>query len=608
MDPPNRTGAGRDSATEVGRGTLRRVVARLRPYRGRACAVGAVIVASALLNLAPPLFVKRIVDEAIPQRRVGLLLALCGGMVVGPLLAGLLQVGQRYLATAVGEGVMLDLRLELFRHLHRQPLRYFADAPPGEVISHVLNDVQGVGSVVSGTMVRVVESAVVFASPTALVLSLDWRLGLVALGLLPLFVLPTRSVGRRRKLLKRQAQRTLAELTGMLTETLCVSGALLLKIFSAEQHEERRLAAKSTELRELSIRQSLLGRWFQMLLGLFETGGPALVFAAGGLLVMQGHVRLGTVIAFVTVLKRLYGSVSQLAGVHVDVVTSFAYFDRVFGVLDTPPGVAERPGATILRQPRGAVWFRGVSFAYGGTPCLRDVTLSVEPGQTVGIVGPSGAGKSTLAALLPRLADPTAGQVLLDGRDLRDLTLASLRSHIAVVTQDTFLLHATLEENLRYGRPDASFDEIVAAARAAQVHDVIAALPDGYHTVVGERGQRLSGGERQRIALARAILKNPRVLVLDEATSALDAKNEALVQEALGPLLRGRTSFIIAHRLAAVRDADLIVVLDGGRLVEQGTHAELLRGGGLYARLDATQRGEPAPQDGRQPRTTIIAA
>ena len=588
---------GSGDLSSIQRATLRRIVAALRPYRRRAILVVACIVVGAVLNLAPPLFVKRIVDVALPQRRFGLLMMLCGGMVLGPLLAGMLQVGQRYLSATVGEGVMLDFRVALFRHLQRQPLRYFTAAPPGDLISHALNDVQGIGSTISGTLVRVVESAVIFCSSAILVLALEPRLGAVALCLLPLFIIPTRRVGRRRKAIKRLTQRALAELTGILTETLSVSGALLLKVFGGEAREVERVAEKGRQLRDLSIRQTLLGRWFQMVLGLFESAGPALVFAVGGWLIIHAHLKLGTVVAFVTILKRLYGSLSQLAGVHVDVVTSYAYFERVFELLDVVPAIVDRPGARPLPAPRGEIAFRGVSFAHRRAACLEDINLVVAPGQTVGIVGPSGAGKSTLAALVPRLHDPSAGQILIDGHDLRDLQLESLRSHIAVVTQETFLLHATIEENLRYARAGASLDEIAAAARAARLHDVVAALPDGYQTVVGERGQQFSGGERQRMAIARAILKNPRILILDEATSALDARNEALVQEALRPLMRGRTTLVIAHRLSTVCDADLIVVLNGGRIVERGRHHELLARGGLYAGLWMQQTGPQEPGD-----------
>ena len=487
VGPADIAGAGRikpnsSDLSSLQMATLRRIVAALRPYRRRATLVVACIVAGAVLNLAPPLLVKRIVDVALPARRFGLLMILCGGMILGPLLAGTLQVGQRYLSATVGEGVMLDFRVALFRHLQRQPLRYFTDAPPGELISHALNDVQGIGSTISGTLVRMVESAVIFCSSAILVLALDWRLGLVALCLLPLFIIPTRRVGRRRKAIKRLTQRALAELTGILTETLSVSGALLLKVFGGEAREAERVAEKGRQLRELSIRQTLLGRWFQMVLGLFESAGPALVFAVGGWLIMHDHLKLGTVVAFVTILKRLYGSLSQLAGVHVDVVTSYAYFERVFELLDVVPEIVDRRGALPLARPRGEIVFRGVTFAHRRAACLEEIDLVVASGQTVGIVGPSGAGKSTLAALVPRLHDPSAGQILIDGYDLRDLQLDSLRSHIAVVTQETFLLHATIEENLRYGRASASFAEISAAARAARIHDVIASaagrLPD----------------------------------------------------------------------------------------------------------------------------------
>ncbi len=596
VGPADIAGAGRikpnsSDLSSLQMATLRRIVAALRPHRRRATLVVACIVAGAVLNLAPPLLVKRIVDVALPDRRFGLLMILCAGMILGPLLAGTLQVGQRYLSATVGEGVMLDFRVALFRHLQRQPLRYFTDAPPGELISHALNDVQGIGSTISGTLIRMVESAVIFCSSAILVLALDWRLGLVALCLLPLFIIPTRRVGRRRKAIKRLTQRALAELTGILTETLSVSGALLLKVFGGEAREAERVAEKGRQLRELSIRQTLLGRWFQMVLGLFESAGPALVFAVGGWLIMHDHLKLGTIVAFVTILKRLYGSLSQLAGVHVDVVTSYAYFERVFELLDVVPEIVDRRGALPLARPRGEIVFRGVTFAHRRAACLEEIDLVVASGQTVGIVGPSGAGKSTLAALVPRLHDPSAGQILIDGYDLRELQLDSLRSHIAVVTQETFLLHATIEENLRYGRASASFAEISAAARAARIHDVITSLPDAYQTVVGERGQRFSGGERQRMAIARAILKDPRILILDEATSALDAQNEALVQEALRPLMQGRTTLVIAHRLSAICDADLIVVLNGGRIVERGCHQELLARGGLYAGLWMQQLG-----------------
>jgi ATP-binding cassette subfamily B protein len=581
---------------DVDRGTLRRIARHLAPYRGRAFAVAAIILACAVLNLAPQILVKQVLDHALPEKQVDLLLLLCAGMIAGPLVAGALSVAQKYLVESIGERVMVDLRVALYDHMHKQPLGYFSTARPGEVVSHVLNDVQGVGSAISGTLVKVVDNSVQLAATCALLFALDWRLTLVALAILPAFIVPTRRVGAKRKALKRQTQAKVAEMTGILTETLTVSGALLVKVFGAEKSESSRLRGKAEEVMRLSLRQVLVGRWFQMMLGTFENAGPALIWMVGGVLVIDGVASLGTVVAFVTVLKKLYGPASSLAGVHVDMVTSYAYFERIFDVLDEQPSIRDAPDARALAgEVKGELVFDHVTFRYEGradtSEALHDIHVRVPAGAMVAIVGPSGAGKTTLVSLVPRLNDPSEGSVALDGQDLRRVTMASLRAHIGVVTQETFLLNAPIRDNLRYGRPDAPQAEVEAAARAARIHDVIAAMPKGYDTVVGDRGYRLSGGERQRIAIARVLLKDPRILILDEATSALDSQNEALIQEALEPLLVGRTSLVIAHRLSTVRRADLILVMERGRLVEQGTHEALLAKGGLYARLHATQFG-----------------
>lgn len=572
--------------------TLSRIFRCLRPYRRHSLLVLLIIGAGAVLNLSPAVFIKAIIDTAIPARDLDLLLLFTGGMVLGPLVAGLLGVGQRYLATWIGERVMLDLRVATYERLQAQSIAYFVQARPGEAVSRVLNDVQGVGSVLSSTLVNVFQNVIVLVTTAALIFALDWRLALVAVAALPLFITPTRRVGARRKALKRQAQAKTAELTGLLTETLSVSGATLLKLFARERAEVDRFQGEASALMKLTLEQSLVGRWFNLLLQLFEAIGPALVFLVGGWLVIDGQAPLGTVVAFVTLLRRLYPPASSLAGVRVDLLTSYAYFDRVFHLLDLETEIESPKRPVPLPAVRGKVELRDVTFRYGDNVVLDHLSLTIEPGQRVALVGPSGSGKTTLVALLPRLHDPHEGAVLLDGHDVRTLELGALRRSVAVVTQETFLFNASVLENLRLAKPEATREEIEIAAKAAMVHDLIANLPDGYETIVGDRGHRFSGGERQRLAIARALLADPKVLILDEATNALDSESEVVVQAALDRLRVGRTSISIAHRLSSLRGADRILVLDHGHIIEEGTEAELLAKGGLYAVLHEEQYGE----------------
>jgi ATP-binding cassette subfamily B protein len=468
--------------------------------------------------------------------------------------------------------------------------------------------VQGTGSV-PGALAGVVDSIVSFVATAALIVYLDWRLAMIGLALLPIFVLPTRGAGRQRKTLRRAAQARMAELTGILMETLSVSGAHMIRLFGTEAFERERLGAKGDEVIDLSLKQTLAGRRFQLVMGLFEALGPALIFAVGGYFILVGQTRaIGSLVAFVTALKRLYGPATALAGVHVDLVTSYAYFERVFRVLDLEPATAGAPDAIRLPSVSGSIVLDRVSLTFpDGQRGLHDVSMRIEAGQSVALVGRSGSGKTTLAGLIPRLDDPTIGRVLLDGYDLRCLDVKWLRSHIGVVTQETFLFHASILDNLRYGRPNASLAEVEGAARAACIHDMIASLPQGYDTLVGNRGHRLSGGERQRIAIARVMLKDPQILILDEATSSLDSTNEALIQTALETLRRGRTSVIIAHRLSTVRQADQILVLDGGMVVERGTHESLLAEHGRYAVLHAEQFSRRTTDRLIMPASVIVA-
>ncbi|MBI3979632.1 MAG: ABC transporter ATP-binding protein [Chloroflexi bacterium] len=578
---------------------LARVARYFRPHLAPLLLTLACIAATAVLGVVPPLLIRALIDDAIPQGDGGLLNLLVLGMIAVPLVSGLIGVAQNYLNTLVGQRVMLHLRDDLYRHLLGQmSLRFFTQTRTGEIMSRLTSDVAGVQSVVTGTLLGTITNVITLLTTLAVILSLDWRLSLLSIAILPLFIYPTRRVGQIRHRLAVETQKKNADLTSLMQETLNISGFLLVRSFAREVAEFLRFRQKNQELMDLQVRQSLVGRWFFMSLGLFTAAGPALIYWYGGHQAITGALSIGTIVAFVAFLGRLYGPVSALANIHVDVMAGMAYFGRVFQYLDMPPEIAEHPAALVLPPVRGHVRFQAVSFGYvPGRLALDGVSFEVQPGQLAALVGPSGAGKTTITYLLPRFYDPTAGAIAVDGHDIRDVTLLSLRDQIGMVTQETFLFHTTIRENVRYGRPGAGDEEIEQACRAANIHEFIVGLPAGYETVVGERGYRLSGGEKQRVAIARVLLKDPRILILDEATASLDSRAETLIQAALASLRQGRTSLVIAHRLSTILAADVIFVLDQARLVEQGTHAELLARGGLYARLYHEQfkaRAHPA--------------
>jgi ATP-binding cassette subfamily B protein len=606
---------------QVSRQLLGRVLDYARPYWRSLALMLAAIGVTSLIGLVPPLLYRDLIDNVLPNRDFARLNLLALGMIGIPLVSGLIGVGQRYLSARVGEGIIWDLRQSMYGHLQSMSLRFFTYTRSGEIVSRFNNDVVGAQSAVTGTLPDIVSNGITLVSTLAVMMTIEWRLALLSVAVLPLFLLPARRVGDILRRIRRQSMQYNADMSSIITETLGINGALLVKTFGRQPQELARFRETSQNVRDMGVRQALVGRWFFLGLGIASAIGTALIYWAGGYQVLRGALTVGTIVAFASYLTRLYGPISSLSNVQVQFAQSMVSFERVFEYLDLPVEIEDQPGAIELKRVDGHVCFEDVSFSYltddelqpqsadepdeaGDEPgmaagvittrrwALRDLSFEIQPGQLAALVGPSGAGKTTVTYLLPRLYDPTAGRITLDGHDLRAVSQESLADQIGMVTQETYLFHDTVRANLLYAHPEATQAELEAACRAANIHDFIAALPGGYDTLVGERGYRLSGGEKQRLAIARVVLKDPCLLILDEATSHLDSHSEALIQAALGPLLAGRTSLVIAHRLSTILAADQILVLDEGRLVEEGTHAELLARGGLYAHLYETQFGQ----------------
>ena len=620
-----------DEKPAINREILKRVWQYAKPYLGGILGSLGAILITTLLHLLNPLIMRQLVDVVLPTKDIHLLALYAGALFIVPLVSGAFQLLERYFSARVGEGVIFDLRVALYDHFQSMPLHFFVNTPLGEMISRLNNDVVEAQNAVNRTLVSLVTNVIQVASLLAVMFSLNWQLTLLSAVIVPLFVLAAQKLGKVLRRISRQQMEVNARMNANLGETLNIGGALLVKLFGKQQDETKRFSTYAREVHDLGIRRATTARSFMVLLSVLMAIGTALVWGLGGSMVIAGVITLGTIIAFASYLAQLYGAFQALVNAPVEFATSLVSFERVFEVLDLEPDIQDPAEPIQLEKVRGQISFEGVWFKYPegrrgllqevyrpNVPelvieelpiesaialplpveeprnqareyALEDINLVIEPKQLVALVGPSGAGKTTLTYLMLRLYDPTRGVVNLDGHDLRSLSRKDLTNAIGMVTQEPYLFHDTILANLLYAKPDATREEVERVARTANIHDFISALPDGYLTVVGERGYRMSGGEKQRLALARVLLKNPPIMILDEATSSLDSESEALIQEAMARVFTERTSVVIAHRLSTILSADVIFVMDRGRIVERGSHAELLRLAGLYAELYETQ-------------------
>jgi len=582
-----------DEKTEmpkVTRKMLARILSYFYPYWMRMFLVISSVVVTSILGLVPPILIKNILDQALPQKDIRLLSFYIFVSIGVTIILGLLDVAQAYLSIWISKHIIFNMKNQMYAKLQHMSLNFYSAAKPGEIITRLTSDIDGIQDIFNTTVINALRSGVVLISTAIVLITMNWKLAFVGMIILPTFIVPTRKVGKLKWGIATKSQEKISEMNQIIQETLSISGAILTKIFTKEKDEYEKFKQVNEEVIRLQIRESVAGRWFRMTITTFLSGGPMLIYFYGGYLFIKGEISIGSIIAFVALLGRLYSPVSQLSNIHIDVTRSLALFQRIFEYFDQKQEIENKLGATSLELIKGKVDFDKVHFSYNSmVQVLEDISFSVNPGTMVALVGSSGAGKTTITNLIPRLYEINQGSIKIDGRDVREVTLESLRQQIGVVMQEPYLFNDTIEENLRYGKSNATQEEIIEACRAAHIHDFIMMLPDAYKTVVGNRGIKLSGGEKQRVSIARVLLKNPRIIILDEATSSLDSVSEMYIQKAMVPLLKNRTSFVIAHRLSTILASDQIFVIENGKVAEMGKHEDLINEEGLYKQLYDTQ-------------------
>ncbi|CAH1190992.1 Putative multidrug export ATP-binding/permease protein [Paenibacillus auburnensis] len=570
----------------ISKALLLRISKYFAPYWKQTLVVMLVLIVSAVLGLLPPILIQQIIDVALPDKNLTLLVLLVLASLGTTVISGLLGVLQNYLNSFISQNIVHDMKNQMYRHLQRMPLQFFSGVKQGEVITRMTSDISGVQGVFNSTIVNFASNLFILGSTAAALFIMNWKLALLGILVVPLFIIPTRKMGNVRWKLAKQTQEKVSEQNQVIQETLSISGYLLMKLFTKENAEYKSFAAINAEATSLQIRESMAGRWFMMVLSTFTSIGPMLIYLYGGFLFIQGELSVGTIITFVALLGRLYGPVMQMTNLYVDIKRSVALFERIFDYFDMEPLIVDEPQAQPFSAAGKSIAFENVGFAYQpDKPALHGIQFTAAAGTLTALVGPSGAGKTTITNLIPRLYEVTSGKITIGGRNIRDFTLESLRSQIGLVTQDTYLFNGTIRENLLYACPEAGETEIIEACRSAYIHDFIMGLPEGYDTVVGNRGIKLSGGEKQRISIARVLLKNPPVIIMDEATSSLDTVSEFYIQQAMHVLLRNKTSIVIAHRLSTIMAADQILVVKDGAIAEEGTHEALLEQNGVYKDL-----------------------